>query len=180
MLGKMLELLKQVVPSVARVVMIYNPDNPNTEFFRRAFVTVAGQLAIEPIVIPVHQSGDIAQAIASAAERHDSAILIPPDITLQARRTELVDLVTKSRLAAIYPQAVYVKIGGLMFYGADHIDLWRRAAEYVDRILHGENPAELPFQQPTKYQFIINLRAAKGLGLQIPQSLLATADEVIE
>jgi putative ABC transport system substrate-binding protein len=180
MFGKMLELLKQIEPSITRVVMIYNPDNPNTEFFRRAFAAGAGQLAVEPVAIPVHQSGDITEAIASAAGRRDSAILIPPDITLQARRTELVDLVTKSRIAAIYPQAIYVKIGGLMFYGADRIDLWRRAAEYVDRILHGESPAELPFQQPIKYQFIINLRAAKGLGLRIPQNLLATADEVIE
>jgi putative ABC transport system substrate-binding protein len=180
MFGKMLELLKEIQPSIARVVMIYNPDNPNTEFFRRAFATGASQLAIEPVAIPVQQSGDIAHAVARAAERHNSALLIPPDITLQARRAELVDLITKSRLAAIYPQAVYVEIGGLMFYGADRIDLWRRSAEYVDRILHGESPAELPFQQPTKYQFVINLRAAKGLGLQIPQDLLATADQVIE
>jgi putative ABC transport system substrate-binding protein len=180
MFGKMVELLKQVGPNTTRVVMIYNPDNPSTNAFRRAFETAAGRLTVEPVEIPVHQIADIAQAIASAADRQDSAILVPPDITLQAHRTELVDLVTKSHLAAIYPQAVYVQTGGLMFYGADRLDLWRRAADYVDRILHGENPAELPFQQPTKYQFIINLNAAKALGLTIPQSLIATADEVIE
>jgi ABC-type uncharacterized transport system substrate-binding protein len=178
--GKMLELLKQVQPKIARALMVYNPDNPSTGAFRRSFEAAASELALTPMAIPIHQMSDIDQTVKNVDDPRRTAVLIPPDITLTALRRQLVDLIAKSRMPAIYPQAVYVRDGGLMFYGIDRIDLWRRAAEYVDRILHGESPADLPFQQPTKYELIVNLNAARALDLQIPQNLLATADEVIE
>jgi putative ABC transport system substrate-binding protein len=106
--------------------------------------------------------------------------LFPPDITINARRAELVALVARQALPAIYSESVFVSGGGLAYYGADRIDLYRRAAGYIDRILRGEKPGDLPFEQPTKYQLIINLKTAGALGLTIPPSVIARADEVIE
>ncbi len=146
----------------------------------RTFEKAAAELAIQPVAVSVHRIDDIARAVRTAAERQGSAILIPPDVTLQLLRVELVDLIAKSQIPAIYGHAVYMKHGGLMYYGADRLELWRRAAEYVDRILHGENPGDLPFQQPNKYQLIINTKAAKAIGIEVPPMLLARADEVIE
>jgi hypothetical protein len=107
-------------------------------------------------------------------------LFFPPDITIQALREHIVALAEQHRLPAIYMDEVFVKIGGLASYGADRIEIFRRAAGYVDRILHGEKPSELPFQEPTKYRLMINLKAAKALDLTVPPTLLATADEVIE
>jgi ABC-type uncharacterized transport system substrate-binding protein len=118
--------------------------------------------------------------MASLAEQRNAAVLVPPDLTLQALREEVVAFAARHRLPAIYTDAVFVKIGGLASYGPDRIDMYRRAAGYVDRILHGEKPGDLPFQQPTKYEFVINLKTAKALGLTIPDKLFAFADEVIE
>jgi len=178
--GKMLELLKQIAPRTVRVAMLYNPDNPSTRTWQTAFAAFSAQLGIEPIAIPVHGLGDIDRALASVAEQQNSAIFVPPDITLNALRDEFVTLTARRGLPTIYPQSAFVRSGGLAFYGADRVDLWRRGAEYVDRILCGEKPSDLPFQQPTKYQLILNLKAAKALGLEVPVPLLAAADEVIE
>ena len=178
--GKMLEILKEIAPRNIRAGMIYNPDNPNTVTFRRTFEASAHELAIEPITIPVHGLADFERAVISLADRHDTSMFIPPDITLQALRKEIVELVGRHGLVAIYPQIVYVKAGGLVFYGADRVDLWRRSAEYVSRILQGEKAGDLPFQQPTKYQLVLNLKTAKALGLTVPLTLQAAADEVIE
>jgi putative tryptophan/tyrosine transport system substrate-binding protein len=179
-LGKMLEILKEIAPAIVRVAMIYNPDNPITVTFRRAFEASARQLAIEPVAIPVHGLGDIDRALAGLADRQNTGVFIPPDITLQALREDVVALVGRHGLPAIYSQAVYIKSGGLVFYGADRVELWRRTADYLDRILLGEKPGDLPFQQPTKYLLIINLKTAKSLGLDVPTTVLARADEVIE
>jgi len=178
--GKMLEILMQIAPRTARVMFIYNPDNPSGIYYRRAFEAATGPLAIEPIIVPIHRLADIDRAIARLANRHDVGVLFPPDITIQALREEVVVLVERQRMPAIYSDAIFVKIGGLAFYGADRADLFRRAAEYVDRILRGEKAGDLPFQQPIKYQLVINLKTAKALGVTVPSMLLATADEVIE
>jgi putative ABC transport system substrate-binding protein len=180
MFGKMLEILTEIAPATRRVAFVYNPDNPSTVFFRRAFQAAASPLAIEPLIIPIHEFADIDRTMASLADRQSAGVLFPPDITLQALREKIVALVERYRLPAIYADAVSVKIGGLAFYGADRLDIFRRAAGYVDRILHGEKPGELPFQQPTKFALIINLKTAMQLGLTVPASLRATADEVIE
>ncbi len=179
-LGKTLETLKQIAPATVRVAFIYNPDNPNTVFYRRAFEAAAGPLAVEPIIVPIHGVADIERAAASLAERPNAAVFFAPDITVQALREEVVALVARHRLPAIYADAVFVKVGGLASYGADRVDLFRRTAGYVDRILRGEKPGDLPFQQPTKYQLIINLKTAKALGIELAPTVLALADEVIE
>jgi len=178
--GKMLETLKQIAPTTIRVAFIYNPDNPNTVFFRREFEAAAALLAVEPIVAPVHGLADIDRALANLTDRRNSGVFFPPDITIQALREEIIALVDRHRLPAIYSDPAFPKIGGLAFYGADRIDMFRRCAGYVDRILRGEKPGELPFQQPTKFQLVINLKTAKTLGLEMSPTLLTLADEVIE
>ena len=180
MLAKSLEILKQIAPAIVRVAMIYNPDNPNAAFYRRIFATASGPLAIEPVDAPIHGLTDIDRAITSLADGQPIGLFFLPDVTTNALRNEIVKLVAQRHLPAMYSEDFFVRLGGLAFYGADRIDLFRRSAGYVDRILRGEKAAELPFQQPTKYQLKINLMAAKSLGLVVPQSLLATADEVIE
>jgi putative ABC transport system substrate-binding protein len=180
MLGKSLEILKQIAPDIVRVALIYNPDNPNATIYRRTAETASKPLAIEPLAAPIHGLSDIDRTVASLAVNPNSGIFFLPDVSTLALRQEIVDLTTRHRLPAIYWDASFVKLGGLVFYGVDRIDLFRRSAAYVDRILRGEKAADLPFQQPTKNQLVINLKAAKGLGLTVPRSLLATADEVIE
>jgi putative ABC transport system substrate-binding protein len=178
--GKMLEILKQIAPATTRVGLIYNPDNPNSVVFRRTVESFAGPLSVEPVDLPIHGLADIERAVARLADRPDAGILFLPDITVIALRAEVITLVGRYRLPAMYSEPFFVKSGGLAYYGADRNDLFRRAAGYVDRILRGEKPGELPFQQPTKYQLIINLRAARALGLEFPATLLVLADEVIE
>jgi putative ABC transport system substrate-binding protein len=179
-IGKMLEILKQIAPTTSRVALFYNPDNPNTAFYRRSFESSAGALTVEPIIVPIHGLADIGRTIASLAERQNTSIFFAPDVTINILRNEVTALVERHRLPAIYSDPMLARSGGLVFYGADRIDLFRRAAGYVDRILRGEKPSDLPFQQPTKYQLVINRRAATALGLELPATLLALADEVIE
>jgi putative ABC transport system substrate-binding protein len=131
-------------------------------------------------MVPFHGLDDINRAFVGLANRQSVGVFFPPDLTTQGLREEIVALVQRYRLPAIYSDATFVKIGGLAYYGADRADLFRRAAEYVDRILRGEKAGDLPFQQPTKYELMINLRSAKALGLELSPILLAQADEVIE
>jgi putative tryptophan/tyrosine transport system substrate-binding protein len=180
MFGKMLETLKQIAPATVRVAFMYNPDNPNTAYFRHSFETALGPLAIEPVIVTIHGLADIERALSELADRGNGAVFVPPDVTLSALRAEVVTLVARHRLPAIYSDPAFPKIGGLAFYGADRLDLFRRTAGYVDRILRGEKPADLPFQQPTKYQLILNLKTAKALGIELSPTVLALADEVIE
>jgi putative ABC transport system substrate-binding protein len=140
----------------------------------------AGPLAIEPVITPIHGIAELDRAIASLAERRGTGVFFLPDVTVNALRAEAIALVGRHRLPAIYADPIFVKSGGLAFYGADRVDLFRRAAGYVDRILRGEKPGDLPFQQPTKYQFVLNLRTARALGLELSPTVLALADEVIE
>jgi putative tryptophan/tyrosine transport system substrate-binding protein len=149
-------------------------------FFGRAFEAAAPPLAFEPLVVPIHGLADIERSMASLAEQQNTAVLFPPDLTTQALREEVVALAARHRLPAIYTEAMFVKIGGLASYAPDRLDIYRRAAGYVDRILRGEKAGDLPFQQPTKFEFVINLKTAKALGLTIPETLLVAADEVIE
>ena len=179
-LSKSLALLKQIASAITRVALIYNPDNPNTVFYRRTFEAAAGPLAVEPIAVPIHGLADVDRALANLVDRADAGVLFPPDVTTVALRDEIVGLIARRRLPAIYSDPGFMRAGGLASYGPDRIDLYRRSAGYVDRILRGEKPGDLPFQQPTKYQFIVNLKVAKVLGLDLSPALLALADEVIE
>jgi putative ABC transport system substrate-binding protein len=178
--GKILGTLKQIAPGTSRVAMIYNPDNPGTIQFRLQFESFAVPLSVQPIYVPIHSITDIERAIEALAEQPNGGAFFPPDITITALRDQVTALVARHRVPAIYTDRIFVTSGGLASYDADRIDIFRRAASYVDRILHGEKPADMPFQQPTQYQLTLNPKAAKAIGLTIPRSLLDSADEVIE
>ena len=180
MLGKSLEILKQIAPAIVRVALIYNPDNPNTVHYRRISEAASAPLALEVIDLPIHTLADIDRAVTNLANRGNSGIFFLPDLTTNALRDDVVGLVGRRRVPAIYSEPFFVKLGGLVFYGPDRMEGFRGAAGYVDRILRGEKPGDLPFQQPTKYELMINRTAAKALGIEIPPQLLALADEVIE
>ncbi|HMA74096.1 MAG TPA: ABC transporter substrate-binding protein [Xanthobacteraceae bacterium] len=180
MLGKSLEILKQIAPAVVRVALVYNPDNPNSVFYRRISEAASAPLAIETVDHPIHGLADIDRVVASLADRGNSGIFFLPDLTTNALRDDVVALVTRRRVPAIYSDTFFVKLGGLAFYGPDRMEGFRRSAGYVDRILRGEKPGDLPFQQPTKYELMINRTAAKAVGLELSPALLALADEVIE
>jgi putative tryptophan/tyrosine transport system substrate-binding protein len=179
-IGKSVEILKQLAPSVVRVALIYNPDNPNSILYRQASEAATGPLGIGSVDAPIHGLSDIDHAITSLANERNGGIYFLPDLTTLGLRDEIVALVARHRLPAIYWHSSFVKIGGLAAYGADQTDLFRRSAGYVDRILRGEKAADLPFQQPTKYQLMINLKTANALGIKVPSELLTAADEVIE
>jgi putative ABC transport system substrate-binding protein len=180
MLGKSLEILKQIAPAIVRVALIYNPDNPNTAHYRRVSEAASAPLALEVIDVPIHTLANIDRAVTNLVDRQNSGIFFLPDLTTNALRDDVVDLVGRRRVPAIYSEPFFVKLGGLAFYGPDRMEGFRSAAGYVDRILRGEKPGDLPFQQPTKYELMINRTAAKALGLELSPALLALADEVIE
>jgi putative tryptophan/tyrosine transport system substrate-binding protein len=180
LIGKFLELLKQMAPNVSRVTLIFNPDNPSTRFFKREFESAAPALAVDPVVAHIHGLLDVERAIEERANSPNGGLLFAPDVTVTALRKSIVALVARSRLPAIYSDPIMVRDGGLMSYGPDRLDIFRRAASYIDRILRGENPGDLPVQQPTKFEFVVNLKTAKALGLEVPPQLLARADEIIE
>ena len=179
-IGKAIELLKQIAPGVARVALIYNPDNPSSAIYTQIAEDAFRTFGIKPIAAPIHRLHDIDRAVSGLGDGPDSGVYFLPDVTTLGLRREIVELTARHSVPAIYSDASFVKMGGLAFYGVDRIELFRQSASYVDRILRGEKAGDLPFQQPTKYELIVNLRTAKALGLNVPQSLLATADEVIE
>ena len=179
-ISKMLQTLKEIAPDVARVSMIYNPDNPAAALFSRTFESAAGSLGVEPTIAHIHGIADIEKAVATAAAQPNSGIFVPLDVTISAFTEQTIATIGRHRLPAIYSERAFVTNGGLVYYGADRIEMYRRAASYVDRILRGEKAGDLPFQEPTKYDLVINLQTAKALGLTIPPKLLFTADEVIE
>lgn len=179
-IGKMVETLRQIAPRVSRVGMIYNPDNPVSAVYRRALDAVATQLDAQPLELPIHSLRDIEHAVASLAEHPDGGFIAPPDVTVISLAKGVTALAAQYRVPAIYSASLYVKQGGLASYGSDILEVFRRQASYVDRILRGEKASNLPIQQPTSYELVINLKTAKALGLPIPETLLATADEVIQ
>jgi putative ABC transport system substrate-binding protein len=176
----MLETLKEIAPDISHVAMIYNPDNPGAALFGRSFEEAARSLAIEPTIARVHGLADIERVIKTVAEQPNGGIFFAPDVTVSVHLEQIVPIVARHRLPSIHSERVFVKNGGLVYYGTDRADLYRRAASYVDRVLRGEKPGDLPYQQPTKYELVVNLKTAKALGLTVPPSLLARADEVIE
>ena len=178
-ISKMLQTLKDIAPNISHISMIYNPDNPEGKLFGRSFQSAAKPLGMEPTITQIHGLTDIERAVAAVAQPN-GGIFIPLDLTITALAEQTVAAVARYRLPAIYSEREFVTKEGLVYYGTDRIQLYRGAASYVDRILRGEKPGDLPFQQPTKYELVINLQTAKALGLTIPPKLLFTADEVIE
>jgi putative tryptophan/tyrosine transport system substrate-binding protein len=180
MFGKMLEILKRLAPNVSRVGMIYNPNNPVGVAYFRSFEKIAGQIPVKPINLPIHDIADVERAIASLADQPNGGILFPPDLTITSLRTQVSALLARYRVPAIFTFSVFTAAGGLASYGPDILVMFRQSASYVDRILRGEKPGNLPFQQPTIYRLVVNLRTAKSLGLTVPDTLLVAADQVIE
>ncbi len=180
MFGKMLEILKRLAPGISRVGMIYNPDLPVGAAYIRSFEMFAGQLAVQPINLPIHDIADVERAIASLADQPNGGVFFPPDLTTTSLRTQVSALLIRHRVPAIFALSAFTAAGGLVSYGPDRLVMFRQSASYVARILRGEKPGDLPFQQPTIYRLVINLKTAKSLGLTVPDTLLAAADEVIE
>src|SRR5262245_14645265 len=179
--GKLLELLKEVSPGLKRAAIIYNPETaPFAQSYIRSAEVGAAKLAVELLVSQVHTDADIEAALTAIGREPGGGLLGILDIFFQQRRDLILPLINRYRLPAIYATRVWTRTGGLMAYAVDTADLMRRTAGYVDRILKGANPGELPVQQPSKYEFSINLKAAGAIGLEIPRNLVALADEVIE
>ena len=178
--GKVLEALKQIAPGISRVGLPFNPETRSNISFLPVIEAVAPLLAMEFIKAPVRNAGEIEAAIAEIARKPGGGLMFLPDPFTIFHRELIVGLAARHRLPAAYVVRPFVTAGGLMSYGVDLTDLYRRAADYVDRVLKGAKPADLPVQQPTKFELVINLKTAKALGLDVPPTLLARADEVIE
>jgi putative ABC transport system substrate-binding protein len=178
--GKWLSMLKEIAPNVKRAAFMGNPKTSPFDYFLRAGQIEAPSLAITLVPGVVETDLDIRRTIESIANTSNGSILITSDSTTSAHRNVIIALAAQHRLPAVYPLRVFVTDGGLMSYAVDIVDLVRKSASYVDRILRGEKPADLPVQAPTKYQTVLNLKTAKALGLTVPSSLLVRADEVIE
>ncbi len=179
--GKWLEFLKEAVPPVTRVSLLFNPDTaPFAEGYVRSAQMAAQTLGVAVSAAPCGNIADVEAAFATRAHEGSGGIIVIIDTFLTEHRDQIVALATRYRLPAIYGSRIYVPSGGLMSYAADYPDIMRRAASYVDRILHGTKPGELPVQEPAKFTLSINLKAAGAIGLTLPQGLVARADEVIE
>jgi putative ABC transport system substrate-binding protein len=178
--SKLGELLKEVAPAITRVAVMFNPDTApdRGSYFLRPVEAAAPSLHVEVIAAPVHNDAEIESAITTLAP--GSGLVVMPDVFILAHREQILALADRHRLPAAYAYRLFAASGGLLSYGTDLADLFRRTAPYVDRILNGTKPAELPVQQPTKFELVINLRTAKALGLNVPLSLQAGADEIIE
>jgi putative ABC transport system substrate-binding protein len=178
--GKWLQLLKEISPGIERVVVIYNPDTAPYAIFLPVMEAVAPQIAVTLQRAPVRDQAAIESTINGLASASGSALLVMPDVFTFLHRETIFRLATSGHFPTMCPLRPFAAAGGLMSYGSDFVSLMRQAAPYVDRILHGEKPGNLPVQEPTRYELIINLKTAKALGLEVPPTLLARADEVIE
>ena len=180
--GKWLEILKELSPAVARVGFLFNPATSpgGGSYFLRPFEAAAPLFNVQPISTPVEDVVDIERAVAPLAVGANGGLIVNSDVFTTRHRAAIIAAAARHRVPAIYPFAYFAADGGLAAYGTDVRDLWRRAASYIDRILRGEKPADLPVQAPTKFELVINLKTAKALSLNIPAMLLARADDVIE
>jgi putative tryptophan/tyrosine transport system substrate-binding protein len=179
---KWLELLKEVSPRLTRVCLMFNPNTTPSRgaFFLRLIESAAPTFSVQPIVSPVTEPHEIERVLAAFAQEPDGGLIPLPDTFMSAHRRQVIALAAQHRLPAVYPFRYFAIYGGLMSYGVETVDIYRRSAAYVDRILRGAKPADLPVQAPTKFEFVINQKTAAALGITIPTSLLARAEEVIE
>jgi putative ABC transport system substrate-binding protein len=181
--GKWIEMLKEIVPRVTRAGLMFNPATASyMAFYQQPFEAAARLNGIEPIAAPVHSAADIEHVFDSLGNRPDTGLVLPPDVftTTKVNLELITSLAARTHLPTIYPYRYMVAAGGLISYGIDSVDLYRRAPAYIDRILNGAKPADLPVQLPTKFELAINLKTAKALGIDLSPSLLLRADEVIE
>ena len=178
--GKWLAMLKEIAPRLTRAALLANPKVSSYQYFLRSAEATAPTLGIDLTDDPVQTAADIERAIEALARTPNNGLILPPDASTIVHRDFIVALAARHRLPAVYALKTFVTAGGLMSYGTDQNDLFRLAASYIDRILHGDKPADLPVQAPTRFETTVNLKTAKALGLDVPAHLLVAADEVIE
>jgi putative ABC transport system substrate-binding protein len=178
--GKWLELLSEIAPGLKRAAIMFNPDAAPVSTFMPSLETAAWSLKVVPIIAAVHSDAEIEAAIIALGREPGGGLVVIPESFLIVHPAPIISAAARNNVPAVYGNAAFVRDGGLLSYGVDGVDLWRRAASYVDRILRGAKPGDLPVQFPTKFELVINLKTAKALGLTIPETLLATADEVIQ
>jgi putative ABC transport system substrate-binding protein len=179
--GKWMELLKEIAPRIARVAFLYNPTAaPYAEIYLKPFKAAAASLAVEAMPVPVRDISELEAVMSTHARTPNGGLIVMPDAFMNSHREKIVSLAALHRLPAVYAYRLNAQIGGLLSYGFDTHNNFRRAATYIDRILKGDKAGELPVQAQDKFELVINLRTAKALGLEVPPTLLAVADEVIE
>jgi putative ABC transport system substrate-binding protein len=178
--GKWVQLLKETAPSMSRIAVVYESDSRATVALLRAAEAVAAGLAVEVTAVDLYHGGEVEHAIAEFASRLNGGLIVTPCPAAVASRSSIIVLAARHRLPAVYPFRYFATEGGLLSYGPDQIEQWRGAATYVDRILRGEQPGNLPVQAPTKFELVVNMRTARALSIDVPMTLSARADEVIE
>jgi putative ABC transport system substrate-binding protein len=178
--GKWLQLLSEIAPGLKRVAFMFNPDTAPASAHMPSFETAAQLLKVVPITAPVHDDGEIETAIIALGREPGGGLVVAPDIFTGVHRVPIILAAARNQVPAVFWLSDFAREGGLLSYGPDSVDNFRRAASYVDRILRGEKPAELPVQLPTKFEMVVNLKTAKALGLAVPPSILLRADEQIE
>jgi putative ABC transport system substrate-binding protein len=179
--GKWLELLKEIAPRISRAAFLFNPaTTPYRDIYLKPFKAASDLLGVEAIAAPVHDAPELESIVAAHAREPNGGLIVMPDGFLNVHRAQIVLLAARYHIPTIYPWRFFTELGGLMSYGSVQSDMFRTAATYVDRILRGEKPADLPVQAPTKYELAVNLKTAKALGLDVPPLLQQRADEVME
>jgi putative ABC transport system substrate-binding protein len=178
--SKWLELLSEIAPGLKRVAMMFNPDTATGSLYVPSLETAARSLKVVPITAPVHSDVEIETAITALGREPGGGLLVLPDVFTEVHRASIILVAARNNVPALYWLSDFTRDGGLLSYGIDQADSWRRAATYVDRILRGAKPGDLPVQFPTKFEMVVNLKTAKSLGLTVPQSILLRADGVIE
>jgi putative ABC transport system substrate-binding protein len=179
--GRWLELLSEIAPGLKRAAIMFNPDTFAASAYVPPLETAARSLMVEPILAPVRDDVEIENAIINALGRKPGGgLVVIADVFLNAHRAPIILAAARNNVPAVYPLSEFAREGGLLAYGVDRVDLFRRAATYVDRILRGEKPGDLPVQLPTKFEMALNAKTAKALGLTVPQSILLRADDVID
>jgi putative ABC transport system substrate-binding protein len=178
--GKWLELLTEIAPGLKRVAIMFNPDTAPVSSIMPSFETAARSLKVATITAPVHSDAEIETAIIALGREPGGGLAVMPDVFTNVHRTPIISAAARNNVPAVYALSEAARDGGLLSYGVNRVDLFRRAATYVDRILRGEKPGDLPVQFPTKFEMVLNLKTAKALGLAVPPSIMLRADEVIE
>jgi putative tryptophan/tyrosine transport system substrate-binding protein len=178
--GKRLELLREIAPTISRVGVFWNPTNPVGQVLVNQTKLAAASLGLELLLIPIQDVGHFEQAFATFTSERLNGLTVNSDTLFLDNQTRILDFAAQARIPATYPYREFVDAGGLMYYGPNYLDLFRRAATHVDKILKGAAPGDLPVEQPTNFELVVNLKAARALGLAVPQSILVRANEVIE
>jgi putative ABC transport system substrate-binding protein len=178
--GKWLELLSEIAPGLKRAAIMFNPDTAPVSAYMPSLETAARSLKVVPIIAPVYSDLEIETAIIALGREPGGGLVVMPDVFVTAHRAAIILAAARNNVPAVYSLSDFVRDGGLLSYGVDLVDNFRRAASYVDRILRGAKPGDLPVQLPTKFEMVVNLKTAKALGLAVPPSIILRADEQIE